>query len=62
MGHKSPSCPKRQQAAVKRISIPIATVKKLKHKEVFATVAGVQVPTTVDSGADRSVIPEEMVP
>ena len=63
VGHKSPSCPKRQQAAVKRIGIPIvATVKKLKHNEVFATVAGVQVPTTVDSGADRSVIPEEMVP
>ena len=62
VGHKSPSCPKRQQAAVKRIGIPIAMVKKLKHNEVFTTVAGVQVPTTVDSGADRSVISAELVP
>ena len=46
---------------VKRIRIPIETLNKLKDNEVFATVGGVQVPTTIDSGADRSVIPEEMV-
>ena len=61
VGHKSPSCPIRQQTAVKRLSIPIAMIKKLKHNEVFATVEGIKIPTTVDSGADRSVIPEEMV-
>ena len=62
MGHKSPNCHKRQQAVVKRIGIPIQTVKKLKDNEVFVTVAGIQIPTTVDSGADRSVIPEEIIP
>jgi len=59
--HKSPSCLKGQQTANKRIGIPIATLKKLKHNEVIATVNGIQVPTTVDSGADRSVILEVMV-
>ena len=33
----------------------------MKDNEVMAIVSGVQVPTTIDSGADRSVIPEEMV-
>ena len=57
VGHKSPNCPKKQQAMVKRIRIQIETLKKLKDNEVFATAGGVQVPTTIDSGADRSVIP-----
>ena len=62
VGHKSPNCPKRQQqASVKRIQIPIKTLKKMKDNEVMAIVSGVQVTTTIDSGVDRSVIPEEMV-
>ena len=58
VGHKSPNCPKKQQVMVKRIRISIQTLKKLKDNDVFATVAGVKVPTTIDSGAYRS---EEMV-
>ena len=61
VGHKSPNCPKRQQATVKRIQIPIKTLRKLKDNEVFAKVSGIQVSTMIDLGADRSVIPEEMV-
>ena len=54
-------CPKRQQPSVKRIQIPIKSLKKLKRNEVMASVSGVHVPTTIDSGADRALIPEELV-
>ena len=65
VGHKSPNCLKKQQAMLhahkythrkRRIRIPIQILKKLNDNEVFTTVAGVQVPTTIDSCAGRSVI------
>ena len=58
---KSPQCPKRQQPIVKIIQIPIKSLKKLKRNEVMASVSGVHVPTTIDSGADRALIPEDLV-
>ena len=60
-GLKSSNCPKKQQAAVKRIQIPIKMLKKLKHNDIIAKVQGIQIPTTVYSGADRAVIPEELI-
>ena len=33
----------------------------MKNNEVMATVSGIQIPMTIDSGADRTVIPEGMV-
>jgi len=61
LGHKSPNCPMKQQASIKRIQIPIKILRKWKHNEVMVKMNDVQVPTTVDSGTDRTVIPEEIV-
>ena len=60
-GLKSSNCPNKQHAAVKRIQIPLKTLKKLKHNDVITKVQGIQIPTTVYSGSDRAVIPEELV-
>ena len=49
VGYKSP------------VYFTVNTLKKLKQNEVIATVSGKQVPTTIDSGADRSMIPEKLV-
>jgi len=51
----------KQQASIKSIQILIKTLRKLKHNEVMAKVNGVQVPTIVDSGADRTIITEKIV-
>ena len=61
LGHKSPQCPKRQQGNVKHIQIPVDCVKALGENELMAQISGISVPITVDSGAQLTVVPEEMV-
>ena len=61
VGHKSPQCPKRQQGSVKRVEIPLDSVKALGKNEVMGAMMGVPVPITLDSGAQVTVVPEEAV-
>ena len=60
-GHKSPQCTKKLTNTVKRIQIPINRVKPLKDNEVMATIEGQVLPTTIDSGAEITLVPEECV-
>ena len=61
VGHKSPQCPKRQQGSVKIIQIPVDYVKALRENEIMAQISGILVPVTIDSGAQITVVPEELV-
>ena len=61
VGHKSPQCPKKQQSSVKRIQIPVDCVKVLGRHEVMGSIGGTLAPITIDSGAELTLVPEEMV-
>ena len=58
VGHKSRQCPK---YSLKRIQIPVDCVKALGKNEVMADVSGTVIPVTVDSGAQMTVVPLEVV-
>ena len=61
MGHKPSQCPKRQLGSVKSIKIPVNSVKALGSNEVMGQMAGILLPITLDSGAQVTVVPEEVV-
>ena len=61
MGHKSPQCPIRQHGTVKKIEIPVNRVKALADNEVMGQMSGILLPITLDSGAQVTVVPEEII-
>ena len=61
LGHKSPQCPKRRKDKVKRVSIPREKIERLADNDIMATLGGVRLPMTFDSGAQISVVPIELV-
>ena len=57
-GHISPECPTRTNK-VKRIKIPAERLVALRKNEVFGGLGDCQVPVTLDTGADVTVVPFE---
>ena len=54
-------CGKRKQGSMKRIEIPVDCVKALGENEVMGHINGVLLPITLDSGAQISLVPVELV-
>ena len=46
---------------MKRVKIPVVCVKALGKHEVLGQISGFLVPITIDSGAELTLLPEEMV-
>ena len=61
VGHKSPQHPKKKKGTVKRVEIPVDRVTSLNANEVIAEISGVRIPLTIDSGAQMTVVPLEVV-
>ena len=59
-GHISPQCPSRSNR-VKRIKIPAEKMVSLRRNEVFGNMGEYQVPITLDTGADITVVPAKCV-
>ena len=54
-GHKKPDCPKKKKASV----VKLGTSRILRRNELLATVGGISMPVTLDTGAEVSVLPIE---
>ena len=54
-GHKKPDCPKKKKASV----VKLGTSRILRRNELLATVGGISMPMTLDTGAEVSVLPIE---
>ena len=61
MGHKSPQCPKKPKDRVKRVKIPKDEIVSLGARDILPEVSGITIPVTLDTGADISVVPLEVV-
>ena len=61
VGHKSPQCPKRPKDKVKRVVIPENKIVRLAQNDVMSEIAGKKVPLTFDTGAQISLVPNELV-
>ena len=61
VGHKSPKCSKKPKDRVKRIKIPKDEIVSLDPSDVLAEVSGTKIPLTLDTGADISIVPSEVV-
>ena len=59
-GHISPQCPS-HKTKVKRIKIPAERLVALRKNEEFGCINECQVPVTLDTGADVTVVPFECV-
>ena len=55
IGHKRPDCPKKKKASV----VKLGRSKVLRRNEMLATVGGITMPLTLDTGAEVSVLPIE---
>ena len=55
VGHKKPECPKKKKASV----VKIGRSKVLRHNKMLATLGGISMPVTLDTGAEVSVLPME---
>ena len=55
IGHKKPDCPKKKKTSV----VKLGRSKVLRHNEMLATVGGITMPLTLDTGAEVSVLPIE---
>ena len=56
VGHKKPDCPnKNKKASV----VKVGPSRVLRRNEILATVGGISMPVTLDTGAEVSVLPEE---
>ena len=60
-GHKKLDCPKAKSKTVKRVERQHESVQTLRGNELLAKVEGYSIPMTIDSGAEISVIPKELV-
>ena len=54
-GHKKPDCPPKKKASV----VKLGPSRKLRRNELLATVGGISMPVTLDTGAEVSVLPIE---
>ena len=61
VGHKSNQCPKRSKEKVKKILIQADKIEPLGMSDVMAKVEGKNIPMTFDTGAEISLIPDELV-
>ena len=46
---------------MKHLQIPVDYVKALRDNEIMDHISGILVPVTIDSGAQLTVVPEELV-
>ena len=53
VGHKKPDCPKKKKASV----VKVGRSRVLRRNEMLATVEGITMPVTLDTGAEVSVLP-----
>ena len=60
LGHKSNVCPKKKEK-VKKLKIPWKDVTELGYADVIGKVNSIDIPVTMDSGADISAVPREVV-
>ena len=60
-GHKSIDCPERK-ANCRRVESTQAHVTMLKENETMVSIDGIQIPTTIDTGASVSLVPRELIP
>ena len=61
VGHKSLQCPKRPKDKVKWVVIPENKIVHLARNDVMSEIAGKRVPLTFDTGAQISLVPNELV-
>ena len=54
-GHKKPECPVKKKASV----VKVGPSRVLRRNEMLATVGGISMPVTLDTGAEVSVLPAE---
>ena len=55
IGHKKPECPVKKKASV----VKVGPSRVLRRNEMLATVGGISMPVTLDTGAEVSVLPAE---
>ena len=55
IGHKKPECPVKKKASV----LKVGPSRVLRRNEMLATVCGISMPVTLDTGAEVSVLPAE---
>ena len=55
VGHKRPDCPKKKKGSV----VKVGKSRVLRRNEMLATVGGISMPVTIDTGAEVSVLPIE---
>ena len=53
IGHKKPECPNKKKASV----VKVGPSRVLRRNEMLATVGGISMPVTLDTGAEVSVLP-----
>ena len=61
VGHKCLQCPNRQKEKVKKVTIQAHLMERLATNDVMARFNDVRVPMTIDSGAEASIVPHELV-
>jgi len=59
-GHKSPDCPSRPRGN-RRVQVPNRKPVRLQEEEIFGTINNCDLPVTIDTGAQISIIPIECV-
>ena len=60
-GHEEPDFPKAKSKTVKRVERQHEGIQTLRGNELLAKVEGYSIPMTIDSGAEISVIPKELL-
>ena len=56
VGHKKPDCPNKNKKAT---MVNVGPSRVLRRNEMLATVSGISMPVTLDTGAEVSVLPEQ---